>query len=313
MREPIAHRGYAELLTWTAVTVLSTSRETPRGSVSPASRPHARPCAALFGVPAPALRRAARGDVPGRIRRRLPGDPRPLPRAPARVRPPDAAWCTGRCRGRAAGRVPAGLPGAAREQPPRGAAGLALPRRAQPLHRRVAPPGPAALRARGRRRAGVRRSTGRKRAARRRRAQCGARPARRRRADAAQPAAFGAADARAPGTHLRRTGHRTGSVDPGGQVAAAARTDGTHRRRHRARRAMRRDLRRAARRVGSQRPYQRPGATALLGVRQLRGVPPRAAPRSHRPAVAGPGRTARSSRNAPRARRRPVAAPPWRA
>ena len=127
------------------------------GSVSPASRPHARPRAALFGVPAAALRRAAGGDVPGRLRRCVPGDPRPLPRAPAGVRAPDAARRLRRCRGRAPGRVPARLPGAAREQPAGDAAGVALPHRTQPLHRRAAPPGPAAGRARGRRRARLRR------------------------------------------------------------------------------------------------------------------------------------------------------------
>ena len=44
-----------------------------------------------------------------------------------------------RSRGRAAGRVPAGLPGAARERPPGDAARVALSHRAQPLHRRAAP------------------------------------------------------------------------------------------------------------------------------------------------------------------------------
>ena len=47
--------------------------------------------------------------------------------SPAGVRPPDAAWRARRSRGRAAGRVPAGLPRTARERPPGGAAGVALP------------------------------------------------------------------------------------------------------------------------------------------------------------------------------------------
>ena len=135
----------------------SSSRDHASGSLSPASTPHARPRAALGGVPAAALRRAARGDVPRRLRRCVPRDPRPLPRAPAGLRAPDAARRRRRSRGRAPGRVPARLPGAAREQPAGDAARVALPHRAQPLHRRAAPPGPVADRARGRRRAGLRR------------------------------------------------------------------------------------------------------------------------------------------------------------
>ena len=116
-RERMRHRGYRNFAPREALESgreVTADRPRPRGSLSTPTRLTAGRAPLSAALLRLRIGRAAGRAVPSRLRRRVPRDPRPLPRAAARIRAPDAARARRRPRGCAPGRLRARLPRAAR-------------------------------------------------------------------------------------------------------------------------------------------------------------------------------------------------------